>query len=87
MLLVVVEESGRRIPDVQVTLVGPGGARPVGETGDFGEVCVARSEFDASVEEYIMFCREGYFCGIFGVQKDVVRFNERLIALARVVLR
>lgn len=87
MLLLVVEESGRRIPGAQVTLVNPAGPRRLGETGDFGEICVARSEFDSSVEEYLMFCREGYFCGIFDVQKDVARFDERIIALARVVLR
>ncbi len=87
ILLLAVEESGRPIPDVHVSLVNPVGSRLLGRTGNLGEACIARSQFDASAQEYITFCREGYFCGVFNVQKDIARFDERIIALARVVLR
>lgn len=58
----------------------------LGKTGSSGSVCIRRSELNFSEQQYLLFQSEGFFRGAFSVQRDLEGFDERVIALARVLL-
>lgn len=81
----------KQLEGVEILLVSSEGLRPIGVTPRHGVVCVPKHELQREHHGALLFCREGFFCGAFRLDKAVagrefLEFDERFIVLAPFML-
>lgn len=86
ILFHIVVAEGGPIPKVSVRVVANDGMKRLGETDQFGRICISDSEIFRPEVQCLLFCRAGYFCGAFVPSEEKQGYREQLVALARIEL-
>ena len=90
-LLVAGGENLQQLEDVEVSAVSPVGIGQLGITGGDGSICVSKDLLRQRQIYAILFCKEGYFCGAYRLDRPLggrnfLDFDEQFIVLAPFML-
>lgn len=87
ILYLVSDQEGPELDDVHISIVTKSGIRSLMKT-DFtqGNVCLEKAIIRDPGTYCILFCREGYHCGALIPNKELLKFGELKIALARIMI-
>jgi hypothetical protein len=90
-LLVAGGDNRQQLDDVEVSAVSSIGNERLGFTGVDGSICLEKELLRERKVHAILFCKNGYFCGAYRLDRllggrDFLDFNEQFIVLAPFML-